>query len=99
MGVIERATLRILLFDGRWERKPTRKSIERTLRVFKQIVELEFPTPEEDVLFEIEVVVDADLDWGDHENVSDRITERLLRRFEPEYESMIEVEVEVNDAC
>ena len=94
MEAIERVTLRVLFYDGCWGRSLSQKSIEQTLRVLKHIVDLEFLEPDEDVLFEVEVTVDVDLDWGNHENVADRITERLLRRFEPEFESMIEVEVE-----
>jgi hypothetical protein len=52
----------------------------------------EFLEPSEDVAFEIEAVVTTD--WSDQENVSDTIIEAVLYRFEPEYESMIEVEVE-----
>jgi hypothetical protein len=40
------------------------------------------------------MIVDVDTAWGDREVVRDEIVERVLSRFEPEYESMIEVEVE-----
>jgi len=94
MNGIERVTLKVLLHDGCWGRRPSEKLIAQTLHAFKNIIGSKFVEPAEDVLFEVALTVDADLDWGNHENVSDRIIERLLRRFEPEYESMVEVEVE-----
>ena len=32
-------------------------------------------------------------DWSDEENVRDKIIEQLLERFDPEYESMVEVDI------
>jgi divalent metal cation (Fe/Co/Zn/Cd) transporter len=95
---MERVICRVLLYEGRWGHKLSYKAIESVLRHMgcrhRPLASLRFVQPDDDVAFEVEVVFHADLDWGDQENICDRIIERLLTRFEPEYESMIEVEVE-----
>jgi len=95
---MERVMCRVLLYEGCWNRKLSQKAIEKALRRAVSghcvIVALEFVRPDADVAFEVEITVDADTDWGDQENVCDEIIEWLLHRFEPEFESMIEVEVE-----
>jgi len=95
---------RIILYEGNWRRKVSSDSISVLLRrTFPEDGEcsldtLDFVEPNEDVAFEIEAVVTTD--WSDKENVSDTIIEEVLHRFEPEYETMIEVEVwETDDAC
>lgn len=96
-----RVMFRVLLYNGLWKRNPTEKAIESILNQSlsgKSLVdELEFVQPSEDVAFEIEFIVDVDVVWGDPEHIRDEIIERLLHKFEPEFESMVEVEVE--DAC
>ena len=95
---MSRVSCTITLYEGRWGRKPSRESLEKTIRRAADgdcwLEELEFVKPDEDVAFEMEASVTTD--WSDEENVRDKIIERLLARFKPEYESM--VEVEVNDA-
>ncbi len=95
---MERILLRVLLYEGVWRRKPSKKTVENALRhtvsARGTVLDVVFVDPIPDVAFEIEMVVDADTDWGDQENVCDDIVERLLRSFDPEYESMVEVEVE-----
>ncbi len=89
---------RVLFFDGRWRRKLSEKSIAVTLKravsSHCRVVSLAFVKPDEDVAFEAQMVVDVNTTWGDREVVRDEIVERVLWRFEPEFESMIEVEVE-----
>lgn len=96
---MNRVSCTIILYEGQWRRKLAedvlRAALNRVVFGDCSLVELEFVPPDEDVAFEIEVVVATR--WSDEEHVRDRIIEGLLRRFEPEYESMIEVEV--RDAC
>jgi hypothetical protein len=95
---MSRVSCTITLYEGRWGRKLSRESLEKAVRRATygdcRLEELEFVKPDEDVAFEIKASVTTE--WSDEENVRDKIIERLLARFEPEYESM--VEVEVNDA-
>ncbi len=93
---MERIFCRVLLFEGKWRRRLSRKAVEDALRYAisnrGMILDLRFADPRADVAFEIEMMVSVD--DGDQELVSDEIIERLLRNFDPEYESMVEVEVE-----
>jgi len=95
---MDRVFCKVLFFEGRWRRKLSEKSIELALRRAVSshcwVVSLEFVKPDEDVAFEAQVIVDVDTDWGDREVVRDEIIEWVLSRFEPEFESMIDVEVE-----
>jgi len=86
---------RVILYEGQWRKKLSEDALKATL---KRVVcgdcllaELIFIEPDEDVALEVEVVVITD--WSDEEHVRDGIIEGLLEQFEPEYESMIEVEV------
>jgi hypothetical protein len=95
---------RIILYEGNWERPLSEDAIYFLMkRAFPDsgecsLASLDFVKPSEDVAFEAEAGIITD--WSDKENVSDRIIEKMLVRFEPEYETMIEVEVwENNDAC
>ena len=85
----------IILYEGQWGRTLSKEAVEKAVRraVYGDcsLKELRFVDPDMDVAFEIEVAVTTD--WSDEEHVRDRIIERLLARFEPEYESMVEVEV------
>jgi hypothetical protein len=96
---MDRVSCTIILYEGQWRKKPSehalRTALKRAVAGDCSLVELEFVPPSEDIAFETEVVVATE--WSDEEHVRDRIIEGLLRRFEPEYESMIEVEV--CDAC
>ncbi len=94
---MNRVNATIILYEGQW-RKLSKTVLRAALRRSFgdcSLVELEFVEPGRDVAFKIEAVVVTD--WSDKEDVQDRIIRRLLERFEPEFESMIEVEVE--DAC
>jgi hypothetical protein len=95
---------RIILYEGNWEKTLSEDAIHLLMkRTFPETGEcsldsLDFVKPDEDVAFEIEAGIVTD--WSDKENVSDRIIEKVLAHFEPEYETMIEVEVwETDDAC
>ncbi len=94
MNCVNCVKCKVLLYDGQWKRKLGREVVVSALRrsVFGDctLTELTFLEPGDDVAFEIDIAVATD--WSDEENVCDRIIERLLQ-FEPEYESMIEVEV------
>ena len=87
---------KLILADGNWGRKLHQESVERTLkRYFAHgdcfVIEYEFLEPEEDNAFEVELAVETDWSCGD--NVQDSLIECFIRRFEPEFESMVEVEL------
>ena len=92
---MNRVNCRIALYGGRWKRELSKEVVEMTIRRAVHgdcsLVELEFVEPDEDVAFEVELVVITD--WSDEENVRDKIIERLLERLDPEYESMVEVDI------
>lgn len=87
----------ISMYDGNWRRPPSQKEVRSVLETAFPphsddcLVSIEFVEPEEDVRVQAEVVVSHP--WYHEEVVQDKIIERLLKRFDPEYESMIEVEV------
>ena len=74
---------RLSLYEGNWQRL-SREAIEAVLDSF----DYEFVEPDEDVAVAIEITVTC----PDAEIVRDEIIERILQ-LEPEYESMVEVEV------
>lgn len=95
---------RLSLYEGNWRRKPLKQAIEELFAddyPFGSdcfLVGYDFVEPDEDVAVAIELTVATD--WSDAEHVRDGIIEEFLDRFDPEYESMIEVEtLECDDAC
>ena len=89
---------RIVLAEGRYERAATPVTVRDTLRwvLFDSLWHLEFADPEEDVAVDGEAAVllkSRFRDWGDEEALCDRIAMALAARLQPEYESMIEVEL------
>jgi hypothetical protein len=87
---------KLTLADGNWGRKLKKESVEATLRHYSfcgdcKVSHYEFLDPDEDNAFEIEVVVTTD--WSGDDNVQDSLTECFIRRFDPEFESMVEVEL------
>ena len=87
---------KLILAEGNWGRKLSQEAVERTLKRYFAygdcfVTKYEFLEPDEDNAFEIEVVVETD--WSGDDNVQDSLIECFIRRFEPEYESMVEVEL------
>ena len=86
---------RLLLYEGKWKPRLSRRAIREILDYLSddgwwRVVEYAFVKPDEDVAFAIEL-------WTvskscDAEHVRDGIIEEFLWNFEPEFESMIEVE-------
>ncbi len=95
---MERSFLRVLLYEGKWGRKLTPKAIEssinRAVTYRGMITHLEYVDPIPDVAFEIEIVILLYEDWDDKEIARDVIVRELLIDLDPEYESMVEVEIE-----
>ena len=86
---------RLLLYEGRWKPRPSRRAIRAVLDGLSSgcwwaVVDYAFVAPEEDVAFAVEL--SAVSQSCDAEHVRDGIIEEFLASFEPEFESMIEVE-------
>jgi len=89
-------TCKLTLAEGNWGRNLSEEAVERTLKRYFSygdcfVIKYELLEPDEDNAFEVEVVVETD--WSGGDNVQDSLTECFIRRFEPEYESMVEVEL------
>jgi len=89
---------RIVLAEGEYERAATEATVRDMLRwvLSDSLCGLEFADPEEDVAVDGEAAVllkSRFRDWGDEEALCDRIAMALAARLQPEYESMIEVEM------
>ena len=91
----------VRLYEGCWKGTLSQEAVTLALkRTFPEqsdnaLVDVEFVEPEdiqEDVALEATVTVMAR--WCHAEIIRDGIAESLLQRFDPEFESMIEVEVE-----
>ena len=54
---------------------------------------MEAVEPDPDVVLQLELTACTGWTYGHEEAVRDRIAEALLRRFQPEYESMVEIEI------
>ena len=80
----------VTLYEGNWNKKVSEKIVWQLLR--KRARSIQFYEPDEDVKlsFEIDVVMPM---YRDCECVRDRLY-RSLYRLGPEYESMVEVELE-----
>ena len=81
----------IVLSKGRWNYPPSPERVRRKLEsLFEDSVRaVTFRDPSEDNAIEVEVSVD---DWETCERVCDTIFRAFLK-WNPEYESMIEVEI------
>jgi hypothetical protein len=83
--------LHIVLAKGKWER-PLRADYLKTLLDDGTVVYLDVLTPDDDTLFDFYITyVQPDEDYD--ENVAENIYYALEQRFQPEYESMVDVEV------
>lgn len=87
--------IHVVLYKGQWKRSATASHLREQLqRVFgDDLCNVEFPTPDD-----TDVAVDAMVRVYTDKNtirdlLCDKLFEALLRRMEPEYESMLEVEV------
>ena len=95
---MNRVVCRVVLYEGCWITQPSKEDVTLALsRTFpaqgdNALGRIEFAEPPEDVALEVEVAVFTR--WCHSEIIRDDIIESVLYRFEPEYESMIEVEVE-----
>ena len=86
---------RLSLYEGQWSPPLSIQAIRELLDGYDGewlVVDYAFVLPEKDVAAAIELT--AVSKWSDVEHVRDAIIEKFLRRFEPEFESMIEIEVE-----
>jgi len=101
---VSRAVYRIALSEGTWETKPSKRTVQQLLRsIFPPparnewppyratLARLRFEEPGEDEMLAAEAVVR--LRCWHNETVRDEIIMALLGEFQPEYESMVEVEV------
>jgi len=81
----------IVLSKGRWNYPPSPERVRRKLEsLFEDsLLAVTFRDPSEDNAIEVEVSVD---DWETCERVCDTIFRAFLK-WNPEYESMIEVEI------
>lgn len=85
---------RLLLYEGEWEPRLSRRRIQTVLDGLSDgdwaVIDYAFVQPDEDVAFVVELW--ADSRWADAEHVRDAIIGEFLRHFEPEFETMIEIE-------
>jgi hypothetical protein len=93
---VNRFVCRVQLCDGNWGRQISEGTVadvvESCANVDRNLVRLDFLDVDgDDVLlaFEVEVVTH----WSHSEIVRDALIDALLQWFQPEYDSMIEVEV------
>jgi hypothetical protein len=84
----------VTLSEGQWQTAPTLAAIHNILGFyFGRSLEVEAVEPESDALLTLEVTAYTGYGYGHAEAVRDRIGAALLRCFQPEYESMLEMEV------
>ena len=85
----------IALSRGRWQAVPTLAAVHNILGFYfgSRLQEVEAVEPDPDAVLQLEVTACTGWTYGHEEAVRDRIAEALLRRFQPEYESMVEVEI------
>jgi hypothetical protein len=90
----------VILSEGHWQTRPTPAAVNNILEFYfkTRLESVEFVEPEPDALLQLEVQACTGWGCGHEEAVRDRIASALLRRFRPEYESMVEVEIVVPDA-
>jgi hypothetical protein len=85
----------VTLSMGRWQTMPTLAAVNNILEFYfgSELQEVETVEPEPDTVLQLDVTACTGRSYGHEEAVRDRIAEALLRRFQPEYESMVEVEI------
>jgi len=85
----------IALATGRWRTRPTLAAVRNILGFYfgRALLAVDAVESEPDVVLQLEVTAYLGWGYGHEEAVRDRIAEALLRRFRPEYESMVEVEI------
>lgn len=94
---MNRIRCQVSLYDGRWKMLPTWEAVRNVMEHCvprKRENALDYAekmNSDSETLLQFAVVMTTR--WKHSEAVRDRIVEVLLRRFQPEYESMIEVEV------
>ena len=101
---MSRVVCRIVLSEGIWENQPSKRAVREALRSAwpprthvgsvpppPTLVRLGFDEPGDDEALVAEAVVDARCCHA--ETIRDDIVGALLASFQPEYESMVEVEV------
>ncbi|MEN6367671.1 MAG: hypothetical protein ABFC88_12745 [Thermoguttaceae bacterium] len=92
---------RVVLYAGTWKRRPPTEAVLRQcLRWFfgTELGKVRFVESDEDIA--VEANFSAFLEDETHGDiVCDELCVDLLRRMEPEFETMVEVEVLDNDWC
>ena len=85
----------ITLTSGRWQTRPTLAAVRNILGFYfgRALQAVDAVESEPGVALQLEVTAYLGWGYGHEEAVRDRIAEALLRRFRPEYESMVEMEV------
>ncbi len=85
----------VTLTTGRWQTTPTLAAARNILGLYfgRALQAVEAVESEPDVVLQLEVTAYMGWGYGHAEAVRDRIAEALLGRFQPEYESMVEMEV------
>ena len=85
----------VTLATGRWRTRPTLAAVRNILGLYfgRALQAVEAVASEPDVVLQLEVTACMGWGFGHAEAVRDRIAEALLGRFQPEYESMVEMEV------
>lgn len=87
---------RLSFYDGQWTPPLTLDAVEELLSDLADegewtLVEYEMVSPDEDMSVVLELTIVSE--WSDTEHVRDKLIETVLVYFDPEFESMIEVEV------
>ncbi len=85
----------VALSEGKWQTKPTLAAVNNILNFYfgSNLEWVEVVEPDPDVMLQVEVAAHTGLGYGHEEAVRDRIVLALLRRFKPEYESQVEIEI------
>jgi len=85
----------VALSEGRWKTVPTLAAIRNILGFYfrENLESVEALEPQPDAMMQLEMDIHTDYGYGHEEAVRDRIVLALLRRFKPEYESQVEIEV------
>ena len=85
----------VTLSTGRWQTVPTLAAVRNILELYfrSKLQAVEAVEPKPDAVLQLDVTACTGWGYGHEEAVRDRIVEALLRRFRPEYESMVEVEI------
>ena len=86
--------LRIVLAKGHWERR-IKGAYLKALLDDGTVTQIEVQTPDADTLYDfILTYMREDGEWDDDDDLASNVCYALICRFQPEYESMVEVSVE-----